>query len=148
MRLILLLLLAIGAATTLGAQHPREVPDADLAFIGLLGGALACLPAGALGATALHLAYPRDEYSGLGGAVLGCWAGATVGYAAGVHLGNHRRGRFLPTLSAAVGAVVLGAAILSVMDAPANAWIVIPFAQITLPVYVQRQTERQRARSL
>jgi len=106
----------------------REVPAADLAFLGALGGAVACIPgaaAGALTYQATHGNHAGGLDAAIGYAALGCATGAAIGLAGSVHLANHRRGNFWLDLLAASGVAVLGLSAGAALDAPgAAAWLI------------------------
>jgi hypothetical protein len=140
-------LLTSGNLASLGPARDtpgQEVPAADLAFLGALGGAVGCIPGGVVGATAYRAVRQPEpgDLEGLAYALAGCLGGAALGVATGVHLGNHRRGSFWWDLvaAAAIGAVGIGVATSS--DAPAASWWLIPISAISMAVIAEKHVER------
>ncbi len=136
---------------TARSQQPPGEPDVGNAILGGLGLGAVGFVAG--GGAALYVAdrfcSPYDDYCPLGYGLVGAAAGASLGMALGVHLGNDRRGSYF--IDALTGAAIWGLGIALTAgtgwdeSAPLMA-ILIPVAQITATVAVERSVARSRAR--
>lgn len=116
---------------------PKEVPPADLAFLGFLGSLGGCL-----GGTVLTRNRDDDNDE----EAWGCWIGTTLGLTAAVHFGNRRRGSLALDLAAVVG---LGAAAMLAWhvadDAPIEAFLLVPVGQLAAAIVAEKWWERRRA---
>lgn len=122
----------------------REVPSADLWFLGALGGAIGCIPGAMVGGLAAGLGgQGKGDIAGLGAVVTGCAVGITAGLATGVHLGNHRRGSFWLDLATAFGVAILGTGVATIVQLPPTVGWVVPIAMVGLTVAIEKRVERR-----
>ena len=133
------------------SQQLPDEPDVGNAILGGLGLGAAGFLAG--GGAAFYVAdrscSPYDDCCPPAYGLVGAAAGASLGMALGVHLGNDRRGSYF--LDALTGAAVWG---LGIAVTAGSGWdesaslmaTLIPVAQITATVAVERSVARARAR--
>jgi hypothetical protein len=152
--ILIVLLLAEGAATPLAAQRV-EVPTSRLVGGGIGGLLIGAAVGGAAGWTLYRASC--TGYCEIGGAVaaLGVGVGATVGAPMGVHLANRRSGKLaLSLLASAAVAAGTGAILYSISEAvDSDAAVTASYAvgaaaapalQVTLAVRIEQRTGRRR----
>ena len=123
----------------------KEVPAADLAFLGALGGAVGCVPGTLAGAAAYEFLHGSGggDMAGLGYAICGCLAGVAVGLPVAVHLANHRRGSFWLDVLASVGIAAVGFGVAAAAEPPDGTGWLIPAAMIGATVAVEKDAEHR-----
>lgn len=124
------------------AQVGQDSPGTMVGYAVLLG--TAGFFAGALAGYALETSFcdPCHEWSGFPGLYLGAGLGESIGVAAGVHLGNHRRGSLPLDALASVGAGAAGVAVAAALGHSAPLFFT-PLAQIIASAAVERRTARR-----
>ena len=123
----------------------EEVPAPDVAYLGTLGGVVACLP-GAFVGGATHYAFRGPNSASVDAIAyvfIGCWAGASIGLAGATHLANRRRGDFWLDLAASLGVGLIGLGVIAAVDEPEPLAVAVPIAQIIATVATEKWAEHR-----
>jgi hypothetical protein len=121
----------------------QEVPAADVAFLGMLGGAVGCVPGALAGGAAYEVfrGSGSGDDGGLAFVIYGCLVGVAVGLPTAVHLAIHGRGNFWLDLLVSAGIGAIGFGVAAALEPPEGAAWLIPLGMVGFTVAAEKHAE-------